>query len=103
MNTFSVQAINLRQLIGSDRQNTTSAQRFVASPFHYLPELHIVLSSRGKDWLSVLEQLTALKSKSFYEDAPDRPVEFSITFDFGYSHLPLREHLDFMDAAKLAL
>jgi hypothetical protein len=103
MNTFSLKFINQKRFCRQFRKYTTCAQRFINVDI-YEPVFWVILSSDGKDWSKVLDDLVAtLGNASFYRDAPDRAVEFSITFDFGYSDLPIQQKSDFMDRAKLIL
>ena len=105
MNTFSLNFINLERISNQFRLHTTSAQAYaiLSVPVVYLPVFYVVLSTYGEDWFRVLREISSLKNKSFYEDAPDRSVDFTITFDFGYSSLSSNEKSDFITNAKLAL
>ncbi len=107
MNTFSLKFVNLNSPVLGFRANTTSSQlqsySRVMGLLIYLPAFNVILSSKGQDWLKVLEDLSTLKNKSFYRDAEDRPVEFCITFNFGYSNLSQQVKLDFIDKAQQSL
>jgi len=105
MNTFSLKFINLETSRLGSRRNTTYAQLQSVScvGILYLPSFKVILSTDGQDWLKFLEGLSALRDKPFYSDAQNRPVEFSITFDFGYSNLSHQLKLDFMAKANLYL
>ena len=106
LNTFDLDFINVelsdwRSQV--NRKNTTCAQLFSASPQLYYPKLEVVLSSNGRDWAIVLQQLRAFKTQPFYADDVDRSVEFFVTFDFAYSSLSKEVKSEFIDKAKLAL
>lgn len=105
MNTFSLKAVNLDTSLWGLRLHTTCSQLYYSSlaKVLYLPSFDIVLSSNGEDWEQVLNDLADLKSKSFYSDAPERPVKFGVTFDFGYSNLTEQKNSSFFAKAKLCL
>jgi hypothetical protein len=106
VNTFDLKFINLAVTdwrSQENRDNTTCAQLLSRSPLLYYPEFKIVLSSNGKDWDLVLDQLSELKTQPFYADDVDRPVEFIITFDFAYSSFSQEIQAEFMSKAKLVL
>lgn len=105
MNTFSLKFTNLNTPLLGFRANTTCSQLQCYSTVGllYIPAFNVILSSKGQDWRKVLEDLSTLKNKPFYSDAEDRPVEFSITFDFGYSDLSQQLKTDFIANAKQSL
>ena len=106
MNTFSLNFINLERISNRLRSHTTFDQtyaKFFVQSVVYLPVFNVVLSTYGEDWFRVLREISSLKNKSFYRDEPDRFVDFTITFDFGYSSLSSNEKSDFITNAKLAL
>lgn len=103
MNTFDLKFINLEQSARQFRANTTCDQLFSTPPLVYYPCFKVVLSSDGKDWALVLENLSALQKTPFYSDAVDRPVDFFVTFDFAYSNLSPDLKSSFIANANLVL